>query len=583
MNEFMGRDEAEIWFQSRMDNKQLQRDLKETEKLSKMTDQQIANERAKIANKTRKAERRWESKSLKGERTNRSAITRYSNQKKAIDQFLFDEKIKDLTTAVLTGSLNPKQIKHIQEDINRDIANNLKKEPIKQIDTSGASILTEAAQTSLGIYSGKAEEERAKYRKIAEEWNALIGENLSKNDALKLKLEEQKEHLEELEEAYKKVRESGGEASRELLDDIEKTTKGIKKTQEEMKPSFWEKLFNTFKRIGFYRLARDFFRIIVNAFKEGIQLFATFDKSANETMSDLTGSFAIIKASISSMLITVVQMFTPAVRDIATAFAEVANTVSKAAAALRGAGEYTKINTDYMKEYGQATKQALLSFDKFEALTGDADDGLFSTEKIDELDDKTKAWKNTLATIKTIIEFIWDVIKKVVGKLAEVWKNSIEPHLDEISAVVYMIIDALAKVVMWLIDAALWVGRNLDVAAHLLMIVAGIVALIAGLTHKYGLMIKALSFAAGTAIGYSVLNSSQVSSGTVSTPSTGTSQTNSGMVEVMTEAITTTSQLSDTQQADLNIYLDSQKIGGTKLPNALADEMSRRKLNLNVI
>lgn len=358
-------------------------------------------------------------------------VDRELHQKEKLQERL-NQKLKEYNALIKDGSFTS------AKDVSRMQSKLLSEQTVAEargLDTSG-----------FGAPIADLQKKKDLYAQIGAELRALMGEQLSKRDQLKLELEGTRERLSALKEEFVQLRASGKDVSA-LSKEISDTAKEAKKLEKAIKPSWFEKLVNTFKRIGFYRLARDFFRLTINAFKEGIQGLAQFDKTANETMTKLTSSITIIKVSLAQMLLSVVQMFTPAVKDIATAFADVANNIAQAVAKMKGLTKYTKINTDYIKEYGEEVNGAL-SFDKFEALSGGNNqyEGLFNPNAPVENTAEVESWTNTLTTLKSTLETVWSILKSVWKAVYDLF-ILIQPLIPALTEVVKIIVTTVGNLI----------------------------------------------------------------------------------------------------------------------------------------
>ena len=409
-----------------------------------------------------------------------------------------------------------------------------------------------------------------------------MGEQLSKRDQLKLELEGTRERLSALKEQFVQLRASGGDV-KALSKEISDTAKEAKKLEKAIKPSWFEKLVNTFKRIGFYRLARDFFRLTINAFKEGIQGLAQFDDVANETMSELNSSITVIKMSMAQMLLSIVQMFVPAVKDIATAFAEVANNIGQAVARMRGLSTYTKINTEYMKKYGEEANSAL-SFDKFEALSGGNDqyEGLFIKDaQVEQNNEAIDSWVAGLKTIKTVLSSVWEIVKTVIKALKNVWDNAIAPNLDTILYAIEFVIDAIGKIIVGLSKFLVWLTKNKEVALGIAGVIGVILtsvgtALMSPRMIASGVALTTLSVAGfvSTAVGNSTVNTS--GNANLTTGLNGSSMKDA-MVDALYEA--SSGGMFNSESGDFVIKLDGAEIARSKRFKA---ELNRTNSNLNL-
>ena len=240
-----------------------------------------------------------------------------------------------------------------------------------------------------------------------------------------------------------------------------------------------QKLGNTFKRIGFYRLARRFFSVIEQGLSEGVSSFAKFDSNANATMSSITSSFAKITASVGAIITPLIQIFEPLISAIGTAFAEIANGISKTVASMKGLGTYTKVNTEYMKKYGEETNKSLTSFDKFETLSGAQDtNDIYSTEEVVEAEEG-------LETVGSEIAKLFVVIKNVIDQIVTFLKPYL-PKIIKVFSVVIEIIAKIAKILEPIINALLnligplveYFGIVIDEFMPLLKFLANIIAVV---------------------------------------------------------------------------------------------------------
>lgn len=350
--------------------------------------------------------------------------------------------------------------------IKTEIQNEILRQGKKGADTTGLrSILSEQLDPKMDDLL-KQRTERLK--SFAQEWQSIMSgdtKKLSKQELAGIEAESLKSQLASVGKEMRELAidgEQGSERFQKLGKEARELAKDLKKAEKAAKPTVWQKLFETFKRIGFYRLARDFFRLMINGFKEGISALTEFDDEARSTMEDWNGSMDIIKVSMSTILLSIIQMIAPAVRDIATAFAEVANHISQAVALMNGLGTYTKINTEYIKELG---KQANLSFDKFEALDSSSSsyEGLLIPDQ--EIEDDNvllEQTTNMLNEIKKTITSVSNIIRKIFSELDwEIIIGALEIIITrglEIVNVLFSLIESLVETRLKVINLATSIG-----------------------------------------------------------------------------------------------------------------------------
>lgn len=146
--------------------------------------------------------------------------------------------------------------------------------------------------------------------------------------------------------------------------------------EKAMKGTGEKNLLSAIKRVAIYRAIRGALKAITNAFKEGFSNLAQFSDEVNQTMSQLTSSFTIIKNSVVVAFLPLLNAITPIIQKIAIVIANLANSISYLSAKLKGNATYLKVNTDYLKKFNEQSR--LLSFDTFEKLGSSTDvSGMF--------------------------------------------------------------------------------------------------------------------------------------------------------------------------------------------------------------
>ena len=184
-----------------------------------------------------------------------------------------------------------------------------------------------------------------------------------------------------------------------------------------------QKLLNTFKRVGFYRIARRIFSFIEQGFAKGMNSLVQFDEQANKTMSGLATAWEKINASIALVTEPLLESILPMITGISDSFTDFANGISMASRSMKGFSDYTKISDDYMKDLQNTGKQ--LSFDKFTSLN--MEDGPFETAKITDEDQERLAKytnmlnniKEVFAGIKSVLEPVGKFVKKIIEWVIE--------------------------------------------------------------------------------------------------------------------------------------------------------------------
>lgn len=131
-----------------------------------------------------------------------------------------------------------------------------------------------------------------------------------------------------------------------------------------------EPLLKSFGRIALYRTIRTILASIANSIKVGIENLAIFNRSFNESMSNIVSSAKQIQNSIGLMFQPLIEGFAPLLQNISSLFVNIANEISKINAISKGTNEYTKINADYAKDYANSLAKASgFAFDTFNVLS----------------------------------------------------------------------------------------------------------------------------------------------------------------------------------------------------------------------
>lgn len=234
-----------------------------------------------------------------------------------------------------------------------------------------------------------------------------------------------------------------GESTKEYRKELEKLRK---EDGQQGKKGKFQKFLGQIKRIAVYRLIRAGLKAVTSAFKDGISALAQFDSGVNKTMSQLTTSFTVMKLSVSTALLPLLQAITPIIQQISVGFANMANVIS---ASMSKTGYYTKINTDRLLAFNKAAN--LFDFDKFRALNkGDDAMNLLSKEKVEDLNKDLGVSYANYKLIYDIIKNIGQILNNVFGIASKIFQAA-----SPIVTVVLAIADAILYVVYgitWVLD-----------------------------------------------------------------------------------------------------------------------------------
>lgn len=199
-------------------------------------------------------------------------------------------------------------------------------------------------------------------------------------------------------------------------------------------------LLKSFGRIAMYRAVRRTIQEITQAFMESIDGIAKYNSEFRDTMGSLQSSMAKAKASMGVAFYQVLIMLEPLITQIANGIANLANSLAKVIANMRGVANYTKINTEYMKEYKSATQGTLLAFDTFTTLSSNQqyDPSRMFTEGTDALD--AERFNET----ETVLKDLFLIIQELFKTLGTLWKN-LQPSLKIILDSILKFIPAIDK------------------------------------------------------------------------------------------------------------------------------------------
>lgn len=200
--------------------------------------------------------------------------------------------------------------------------------------------------------------------------------------------------------------------------------------QDKTKKSELETLRASIKRVSIYRAIRGALKAIVNAFKEGFGNLAQFSDEVNQTMSQLTSSFTIIKNSVAVIFLPLLNAITPIIQALAGNIANIANAISYLTAKMQGNATYLKVNVDYLKKFNEQSN--LLSFDTFEKLGNNTDvSGMFDEAKVSEGFDTSK-----LAEALTILTSIAGVLAVIGGAkiISHIMDGSLKEGIKSITS-----------------------------------------------------------------------------------------------------------------------------------------------------
>ena len=223
-----------------------------------------------------------------------------------------------------------------------------------------------------------------------------------------------------------------------------------------------DKLLKSFARIAMYRAVRRTIQEITQAFMASTDAIAQYNSEFRTTMGNLQSSINIAKASMGVALYQALIVLEPVITKIAIGIANLANSISKVSANMRGQGKYLKVNTEYWKQYQSAVQGTLLSFDTFTTLSskqqGYDPNQMFNEEQVGQLSESEERLtrifsifsniKNLIISIKDALGPILDTSLKIIDAILQT--GILKWFIDFTTTV----IDALSET--GLLEGAIW-------------------------------------------------------------------------------------------------------------------------------
>ena len=265
---------------------------------------------------------------------------------------------------------------------------------------------------TLQSYREQINEARKKQKALENANFSEVKKNAEKNVVQpEIKANEQQEKHISLWERFKQKVKSVGDVIKKLGDREDKEEKKSKAS------GFVGKLGKAIVRVAVYRAIRAAIKGIVQTISNGLQSFAEFSPKFEQTMTALTSAGRNFKMSFTAAFAPILESIAPALIQIVNSFTQLNNKLAETLAYLKGAGEYTKVNTEYQEQYNKAVN--LLPFDKFNVLQQSSYGGFEKTAV-----DTEKMARNApkLEKIKAVITSFKEALKAVVAALGKAWE-----------------------------------------------------------------------------------------------------------------------------------------------------------------
>lgn len=294
--------------------------------------------------------------------------------------------------------------------------------------------------------------------------------------------EQQEKHI-SLWERFKQKVKSVGEVIKKLGDREDKEEKKSKAS------GFGGKLGKAIVRVAIYRAIRAAIKGIVQTIRQGLQAFAEFSPKFEQTMTALTSAGRNFKMSFTAAFAPILESIAPALIQIVNSFTQLNNKLAETIAYLKGAGEYTKVNTEYQEQYNKAVN--LLPFDKFNVLQqssyGGFEKAAVDTEKMAKNAPKLgkikayiTSFKETLKAVVSTLGKAWEFVKSIFGEYGDVILTVMKSSVD-FSKLLWQVLGSLLNVVKVIL--------NLDFSKSIiytsLTLLSGVLTTIVGIAKTF--------------------------------------------------------------------------------------------------
>lgn len=333
---------------------------------------------------------------------------------------------------------------------------------------------------TLQSYRKQINEARKKQKALENANLSEVKKNVEKNIVQpEIKANEQQEKHISLWEKFKQKVKSVGDVIKKLGDREDKEEKKSKAS------GFVGKLGKAIVRVAIYRAIRAAIKSIVQTIRQGLQAFAEFSPKFEQTMTALTSAGRNFKMSFTTAFAPILESIAPALIQIVNSFTQLNNKLAETIAYLKGAGEYTKVNTEYQEQYNKAVN--LLPFDKFNVLQqssyGGFEKAAVDTEKMaknapkfEKIKAVITSFKETLKAVVATLGKAWEFIKSIFGEYGDVILTVMKASINfgkQIWEVLGALINAI-KVILNLDFSKSIIYSSLAVFAGILTTIVGV-------------------------------------------------------------------------------------------------------------
>lgn len=232
------------------------------------------------------------------------------------------------------------------------------------------------------------------------------------------------------------------------------------------------KLLKTIGRVAIYRIIRTALQGIEEALGSAINSFAMVDKTFNKSMSQITSSATMLASSLLSAVSPLLNSVAPVLNQVAIAFANFTNGIAKAVAKMQGLSTYTKVNTDYMKDYAASINAATFGFDKFNVISGGEKNPFEQASIADEavVGETEQAFAELIENIKVLFQDVFGVVGEIFKMLQPLFKpimeiaNIIINLVREVLPIIEPILKPVLELVLLVLDLLKPILEAIEVA-----------------------------------------------------------------------------------------------------------------------
>jgi phage-related protein len=223
-----------------------------------------------------------------------------------------------------------------------------------------------------------------------------------------------------------------------LKTDVDKTAKAHDKLEKKGKSGF-QKLADAFKRVAFYRIVRRALQMIAQAIKESVQNLAKFDSAFNDSMSELKSSFTYLKNAIGSSIAPLIKAIAPLISTLTDVLADLFNMIGNLMASISGQDTFSeaiKEAEDYAESL-KKVKNAQLGIDELNVIQKDKETTGYQTTQTSI--QSNGAFGGLLSELKNTIDEIWNVLKPALMPVLEALANLITAIMPILNFIVQLV------------------------------------------------------------------------------------------------------------------------------------------------